>query len=58
MIVSSELMNNETKLLKLLDMTHQDRFNKLAIHKRKKKRLKFLLHFPLVLTLSGWLNLN
>lgn len=31
-------MNNETKLLKLLDMTHQDRLNELAIHKRKKKR--------------------
>lgn len=30
-------MSNETKLLKLLDMTHQDRLNKLAIHKRKKE---------------------
>lgn len=30
-------MNNETKLLKLLDMTHQDKLDKLAIHKRKKK---------------------
>lgn len=28
-------MSNETKLLKLLDMTHQDRLEKLAIHKRK-----------------------
>lgn len=35
-------MNNETKLLKLLYMTHQDGLNKLAIHKRKKKGQHFL----------------
>lgn len=30
-------MSNETKLLKLLDMTHQDRLDKLVIHQRKKE---------------------
>lgn len=29
-------MTNESKLLKLLDMIHQDRLDKLVIHQRKK----------------------
>lgn len=44
--ISSELRNNETKLMKLLDMTYQDRSCQTCYAQEKEKKVNIFSLFP------------